>query len=57
MPTGKRVVLSLRCPQSSPLEEGEVEEEVVMVELGPPLEAVQVLPQEHPRTQAKNKLR
>lgn len=55
MPTGMRAVLSLQCPQSSQLEEGEVVEEVVTVEPGPPLEAVQVQLQEHPRTQAKNK--
>lgn len=55
MPTGMRGVLSLQCPQSSQLEEGEEGEEEVKVELGPPLEVVQVLLQEHLRTQAKNK--
>lgn len=55
MLTGMRGVLSLQYPQSSQLEEGEVGEEEATVELGPPLEAAQVLLQEHLRTQAKNK--
>lgn len=55
MPTEMRGVLSLRCPQSSQLEEVGGGGEVVTVELGPPWEAVQVLLREHPRTQAKNK--
>lgn len=57
MPTGMREVLSLRCPQSSQLEEEEAGEEEVMVELGPPLEVAQVLLQEHLTTQAKKKIK
>lgn len=53
MPTGMREVLSLQCLRSSQLEEGEGEEEEVTVELGPPLEVVQVLLQEHLRRQAE----
>lgn len=55
MPTGMRGVLSLRCHRSSQLEEGEGGEGEVKVELGPPLEAGQVLLEEHRTTQAKNK--